>query len=117
VHPPNQVQLTGVRDWRFNERAEDIEWLLQFSSPDGSIITSSWQILYSLTHPQQWQELQKFLIPRLHQLRSYCQTHCIQKPGVEPAQLFQPTPHAFKPWRRDYIIDWRYSRTKDQVRS
>jgi hypothetical protein len=193
------VRVTGVRDWRFNQRAEDIEWLLRLSAADGSASTVSWQILYNIASQQQWGELQRFLGPKLAQLRAFCQSQAIQKPGtgeravritaaagvggncngqdlcnsssgkitsskisaisaisaidacrlwcafttysglllpvassrvlchslqclpllpLRPAEsgpLFQPTPHAFKPWRRDFIVDWRHSRARDQV--
>jgi hypothetical protein len=111
------VRVTGVRDWRFNQRAEDIEWLLRLSSADGSASTVSWQILYNISHQQQWNELQRFLLPKLSQLRAFCQSQRIQKPGSESGQLFTPTPHAFRPWRRDFIVDWRYSRAQAQVSS
>lgn len=112
---PKPSRLAGIKDWRFNEQSEDIEWLLRFSSQDGVNKTASWQILYTITEQHQWIELQRFLLPKLHQLRGYCTSHCIQKPGVEAVQLFHPSPHAFQPWRRDYIVDWRYSKTKEQV--
>lgn len=35
----------------------------------------------------------------------------------ESGLLFRPTPHAFKPWKRDFIVDWRHSRARDQVRT
>ncbi|WIA18590.1 hypothetical protein OEZ85_010031 [Tetradesmus obliquus] len=112
---PSDVRVTGVRDWRFNQRAEDIEWLLRLSAADGSASTVSWQILYNIASQQQWGELQRFLCPKLAQLRAFCQSQAIQKPGTESGLLFQPTPHAFKPWRRDFIVDWRHSRARDQL--
>jgi hypothetical protein len=75
----------------------------------------SWQVLYNISHSQQWSELQRFLVPKLTQLRALCQTQSIQKPGTESGLLFRPTAHAFKPWKRDFIVDWRYSRARDQV--
>jgi hypothetical protein len=71
-----------VRDWRFNQRAEDIEWLLRLSAADGSASTVSWQILYNIASQQQWGELQRFLCPKLAQLRAFCQSQAIQKPGT-----------------------------------
>ncbi|KAF8059115.1 hypothetical protein HT031_005287 [Scenedesmus sp. PABB004] len=112
---PADVRVTGVRDWRFNQRAEDIEWLLRLSAADGSASTVSWQILYNIAHAQQWSELQRFLLPKLNQLRAFCQSQCIQKPGADAGALFRPQPHAFKPWRRDFIVDWRHSRARDQL--
>eukprot|EP00775_Hariotina_reticulata_P001836 gene1836-2168_t len=112
---PTDVRVTGVRDWRFNQRAEDIEWLLRLSSADGSASTVSWQILYNISHQQQWNELQRFLLPKLSQLRAFCQSQRIQKPGSESGQLFTPTPHAFRPWRRDFIVDWRHSHAQAQL--
>lgn len=76
------VRVTGVRDWRFNQRAEDIEWLLRLSAADGSASTVSWQILYNIASQQQWGELQRFLCPKLAQLRAFCQSQAIQKPGT-----------------------------------
>lgn len=39
--PPaaNAVRVVGVRDWRFNQHIEDIEWLLKLQSADGSAST------------------------------------------------------------------------------
>ncbi len=76
------MRVTGVRDWRFNQRAEDIEWLLRLSSPDGSTSVVSWQVLYNIAHVQQWVELQRFLLPKLSQLRSFCQSKSIVRPGT-----------------------------------
>jgi hypothetical protein len=42
----------------------------------------SWQVLYNISHSQQWSELQRFLVPKLTQLRALCQTQSIQKPGT-----------------------------------
>lgn len=114
-------------------------------------------MLYNISHSQQWSELQRFLVPKLTQLRALCQTQSIQKPGTgeeglsncnsqqrcwwvacawtgdqfcrcqhltppvscaaaaESGLLFRPTPHAFKPWKRDFVVDWRHSRARDQV--
>ena len=33
------VRVVGVRDWRFNQHIEDIEWLLKLSAADGSATT------------------------------------------------------------------------------
>jgi len=33
------VRVVGVRDWRFNQHIEDIEWLLKLSAADGSAST------------------------------------------------------------------------------
>lgn len=41
------VRVVGVRDWRFNQRLEDIEWLLKLSSADGSVSTG---VLHASTH-------------------------------------------------------------------
>jgi hypothetical protein len=113
------VRVTGVRDWRFNQRLEDIEFLLRLSSADGAASTVSWQVLYNISHSQQWAELQRFLLPKLVQLRALARSQGVagSASGAAPQQgaLFRPTPHAFKPWRRDYISDWRHSRARDQV--
>lgn len=37
LHPA--VRVVGVRDWRFNQHIEDIEWLLKLQSADGSAST------------------------------------------------------------------------------
>lgn len=39
-------------------------------------------MLYNISHSQQWSELQRFLVPKLTQLRALCQTQSIQKPGT-----------------------------------
>lgn len=39
-------------------------------------------MLYNISHSQQWGELQRFLVPKLSQLRALCQTQSIQKPGT-----------------------------------
>jgi hypothetical protein len=33
--------VVGVRDWRFNQHIEDIEWLLKLQSADGSASTGA----------------------------------------------------------------------------
>lgn len=33
------MRVVGVRDWRFNQHIEDIEWLLKLQSADGSAST------------------------------------------------------------------------------
>jgi hypothetical protein len=42
-------------------------------------------VLYNISHSQQWSELQRFLVPKLTQLRALCQTQSIQKPGTGAA--------------------------------
>lgn len=175
-----ELRLAGVHGWRFSQPSEDLEWLMVFSAPDGSCQATSWQVLYSISDQQQWEELQKFLLPQLTVLRSLMRGMLFGAAGLCPAPspaaasyhdaatpaccdrtapppaaaaaigafggggagapsvalggqlaalllfgpqarggvpLFQPTPHAFKPYRRDFVHDWRYCRTRDQVRS
>jgi hypothetical protein len=51
------------------------------------------------------------------QHNAYCSVALPAACLAESGPLFQPTPHAFKPWRRDFIVDWRHSRARDQVRA
>lgn len=188
------LQLVGVRGWRFSQQAEDIEWLMLFASPDGFSRASAWQVVYSISDRQQWDEIQRFLLPQLTVLRSLMRSMLFGAAGFAPppgaacydatavrfdpsaagipaggaaaaaavtgsnggalgvaaaaapttalaiaggapsallggglvamiltgppppaATLFQPAPHAFKPYRRDFVHDWRYSRTRNQA--
>lgn len=43
--------------------------------------TLSWQILYNISQQQQWSELQRFLLPKLTQLRAVCRNPAAHAQG------------------------------------
>ncbi|KIY94075.1 hypothetical protein MNEG_13888, partial [Monoraphidium neglectum] len=78
------LRLVGVRGWRFSQQAEDIEWLMLFASPDGYSRASAWQVVYSIADRQQWDEIQRFLLPQLTVLRSLMRSMLFGAAGFLP---------------------------------
>jgi hypothetical protein len=50
------VRVVGVRDWRFNQHIEDIEWLLKLQSADGSASTGVCVSVVLHQFLRQWQQ-------------------------------------------------------------
>ncbi len=90
--------------------------LLECESSSGLSSTFTWAPLRTISSSELWECVQAFLLPRLLRLRSMCKSAAIApEEPKECGVLFDPEPHAFRPWRKDFVLDWRHSKASGQV--